>query len=47
MREVTLFFIGFLMILSSYTVYGQTNNVLPTLLFAEEETQTEEEPDCE
>ena len=46
MGRVTLFFIGFFMVLSSHTVYAEPDNIFPNLMFAEEE-QTDEEPDCE
>tara|TARA_B100001750_G_scaffold230457_1_gene226919 strand:- start:562 stop:702 length:141 start_codon:yes stop_codon:yes gene_type:complete len=46
MKTVTFFLIGLLMILNSHVVHGQTNDIFPNLVFAEEE-QAEEEPDCE
>ena len=48
MRLYTLLLIGFLMRLSSFAVHSATNKYFPNLIFAEEETQAEEEePDCE
>ena len=49
MRIFTLFFIGLMMILSSPAVQSQVSNGYPDMIFAEEETEAEEEeePDCE
>ncbi|MEC7832624.1 MAG: hypothetical protein VX864_01590 [Pseudomonadota bacterium] len=47
MKLYTLLLIGFLMTFSSFAVHSTTNKNFPNLVFAEEETQADEEPDCE
>ena len=47
MKLYALLLIGFLMTFTSFAVHSSINNNFPNLIFAEEENEAEEEPDCE